>query len=117
MKFKKILEINKELLKLKDEKVKFTYLLSCKILNILSITNSIVDQQNIILNKKIEEIGTFDGYSYVTSDEEFNNLINEINDQDLQVDNLVLLEDTDLVNDTFDLETIKYISNILKNNN
>ena len=117
MKFKKILDLNKDLIKLKDDKVKFSYHLACKILDLLDVTNIIVNQENMFLNSKIEEIGEFDGYTYVTSDEAFNNLINEINNKDLEFNENLLLDDKDLTNDTFDLETIKYISNSLKINN
>lgn len=114
MKFDKILEINKNLIKIKEDRKPFNLEVGLKLLHNLNVTNLIVDNQNEKLNKQIIEMGIFDGYEYVVENADMINAkYDDINNEDIPC-NLLMITKTDAVRCQFDLATIELLKPMLK---
>lgn len=114
MKFDKILEINKNLIKIKEENKMFNLELGLKLIYNLNTTNLIVDKQNEKLNNLISDIGTFDGYDYIVEDnEELKSKYRELYDEDIECD-LLIITNNEAKGCQFDLTTLELIKPILK---
>ena len=114
MKFNKILEINKNLIKIKEDGKLFNLLVGLKLINNLNVTNLIVDNGNEKLTKYITENGIFDGYEYVVENPDLlKNKYEDINNEDVPCDLLMITKD-DVVGCQFDLTTIELLKPLLK---
>lgn len=113
MKFRNILEINKNLNQLKELNKKFDFELGQKLINNLKCTNLIVDEQNKKLNQIVFELGVFDGYEYVLSGENIQ-ISDDLFDEDFDVKDFQFITIDDLITDTkFDLTTIELLSPLI----
>jgi chaperonin GroEL len=97
MKFNKILEINKNLIKIKEDGKLFNLIVGLKLINNLNVTNLIVDNGNEKLTKYITENGIFDGYEYVVENPDLlKNKYEDINNEDVPCDLLMITKVEDL---------------------
>jgi hypothetical protein len=116
MKFKDILNINKALIKLKEENKTFDFELASILVNNLNITNKIVDKQNEKLTLLLTKLGEFDGYEYVIPNNEFiKSKYDEISEEDIQCDGLINITTDQLKNCKFDLTSTELIMPMVKN--
>ena len=116
MKFEEILEINKNLEKIKKENKKFNFELANILVDNLKITDEIVEVQNEKLNKLLLEIGVFDGYDYVIpiDNKILNKKYQDLYDEDIDCVNLQKLTFNDVSKCEFDLTTIELLKPIIK---
>lgn len=115
MKFQDILNINKALIKLKEENKTFDFELASVLINNLNITNKIVDKQNEKLTILLTELGEFDGYEYIIPNNEFiKSKYDEISEEDVQCDGLIDITIYTLKNCKFDLTTAELITPMIK---
>jgi len=115
MKFEDILNINKSLTRIKEQKKQFSFEFGAILVKNLQITDKIVDEQNEKLNKLLIEIGEFDGYDYIVpEDEVLKNKYNELFNEDFKCNDLIEITLDDTKNSTFDLETIELIMSMIK---
>jgi hypothetical protein len=114
MKLSKILQINSNLIKLKDKKKEFGFSLGKKLIHNLRVTNNIIEEENQKLTELIKSVGVFDGYEYIINDMElFKSMNDEMYNKDIANIGLLEISIDDLNNGSFDLETIELITNIL----
>ena len=114
MKFSNILEINKNLNQIKELNKKFDFELGKKLVNDLKCTNLIVDEQNNKLTKIVTELGDFDGYEYVLSDDKYDKKLNEILNEEFEIEDFINITIDDLKTDTkFDLTTIELLTPLI----
>ena len=114
MKFKYILDINKNLTKIKELNKKFDFELGKKLINDLNCTNLIVDEQNKKLNKIMLDLGDFDGYEYVLTGENLQKY-DDLFDEEFEIEGLQMIAIEDLNTDTkFDLTTIELLTPLIK---
>ena len=115
MKFEDILEINKSLIKIKDQNKQFDFELGAILVKNLQLTDKIVDEQNKKLNKLLVELGQFDGYDYVVPEEgELKEKCDILFNEDIQCDELQEITPYDVKNCKFDLTTIELIIPMVK---
>ncbi len=112
--FDKILEINKNLIKVKESNAVFNVSVGKKILFNIELTNSIIDKQNDKLKSFLSNSCEFDGFEYIINKDsaaydEYMSFFNE----DIEC-NLQMLTDIELNGLLLDLNTIELILQIMK---
>ena len=115
MNFIDILEINKSLIKIKDQNKQFDFELGSILVKNLQLTDEIVNEQNKKLNKLLIELGQFDGYDYVIpEDENLKEKYDSLANEDIECEDLQEITSEDVKNCKFDLTTIELIIPMLK---
>lgn len=118
MKFEQILEINKNLITIKNLNKKFKFDFGKILLNNLNLTNKLVNIQNKKLNDLTLKYSIYDGYDYVINEEnidKYNIEYKKLYEEDINIKllNLHLLNIDDLKDINFDITTVELLIPLL----
>lgn len=118
MKFEQILEINKNLITIKNLNKKFKFDFGKILLNNLNLTNKLVNIQNKKLNDLTLKYSIYDGYDYVINEEnidKYNIEYKKLYEEDININSirLHLINKDDLKNVDFDITTVELLMPLL----
>lgn len=119
MTLKNILEINKNITKIKELNIEFEFDIAYALSENLLISDKIINEQNIKFATIIRDYGVFDGYEFVISGsdklEAYNKKCEELYDEEFNTSDLISINES-IKNTKLNLTTFELLKPILKIN-